>query len=218
MVAPSDTKPLADTRVYAVVHQAFRLVTTRLVDATGKLEPLALHGVIGPRWRFYAAVLHHHHHIEDDVIFPALIAARPGMGELIKHLELDHQELISKMDAAESAVAAFEEQPDSAHLERTHDALVAVRDMFFPHLDIEDAQIIPAIAEAIPPKEWDKMDEDALKSVPKEQLPLAVGALDEIMRGMPDAERPPPPPLPVRLMLAVSWRKRWSKWIEPLAV
>jgi hemerythrin-like domain-containing protein len=201
-----------------VVHKAFRLVTKRLVDATQKLEPSTLQPVIGPRWRFYAAVLHHHHHIEDDVIFPALVAARPDMDELIKHLELDHQELISKMDATDSAIAAFEEQPDAAHQARTHDALVAVREMFFPHLDIEDAQILPAIAEAIPPKEWDRMDEDALKSIPKEHLPLAVGALDEIIRGMPDEEKPPPPPLPIRLMLALSWRKKWSQWIDPLVV
>jgi hemerythrin-like domain-containing protein len=218
MVAPSDAKPLADVRVYEVVHKAFRLVTTRLVDATAKLEPSALRDVIGSRWRFYAAVLHHHHHIEDDVIFPALVAARPEMDELIKHLELDHQELISKMDAIDSAIAAFEEQPDAAHQERAHDALVAVREMFFPHLDIEDAQIVPAIAEAIPPKEWDRMDEDALKSIPKEHLPLAVGALDEIIQGVPEDEQPPPPPLPIRLMLALSWRKKWSRWIEPLVV
>jgi hypothetical protein len=35
-----------------------------------------------------------------------------------------------------------------------HDAMVVVRDLFFPDLDIEDAQILPAIAESIPPKEW----------------------------------------------------------------
>ena len=96
--------------------------------------------------------------------------------------------------------------------------MVAVREMFFPHLDIEDAEILPRIAESMPPKEWDRLDKAALKSIPKEHLPTAVGALDEVIRGMAKEEQPPPPPPPIRLMLALSWRKKWSVWVKPLLV
>jgi hypothetical protein len=47
---------------------------------------------------------------------------------------------------------------------------------------------------------------------------MAVGALDEVMRGLPQKERPPPPPPPIRLMLALSWRKKWTAWVKPLLV
>jgi hemerythrin-like domain-containing protein len=193
------------------------MATTRLVDGTGKLSPSALQPIIGPRWSFYAAVLHHHHHNEDEMLFPALLAVRPELGTLIDKLEADHRELASSMDTADAAVSAFEKQPDAACQKAVHDAIVAVRDAFFPHLDVEDAQLMPAYAESIPPKEWERMDQAALKTIPRPYLPTAVGALDEVIRNLPADERPPPP-LPIRLMLALSWRRKWAEWSRPLLV
>ena len=208
----------ADVRVYQVVHNVFRLATTRFADATEKLEPSALQHMIGSHWDFYAAVLHHHHHIEDDSFFPALLAARPDMDALITSLEDDHQQLIVAIDVADCAVRAFEAQPDAAHQATMHDGVVAVRELFFPHLDIEDEKILPAIAESIPPKEWNRMDKGALKSIPRKYLPTAVGAIDEFIQGLPKEARPPAPPPPIQVMLALSWRKKWSTWVKPLLV
>jgi Hemerythrin HHE cation binding domain len=208
----------ADTRVLAAVHKAFRLATTRLVDATDKLSPAALQPIIGPRWGFYTAVLEHHHHIEDDMLFPTLLTVRPDMSTVIDKLMEDHQELNVSMDAATAAVSAFQAQPGTATQKAVHDAIVAVRDGFFPHLDVEDARLIPAFAQSIPPKQWDRIDKKALKSIPRSHLPTAVGALDEVIRSLPTDEQPPPPPPPIRLMLALSWRRKWAEWAKPLQV
>jgi hypothetical protein len=47
---------------------------------------------------------------------------------------------------------------------------------------------------------------------------MAVGSLDEVVRGLPKEERPPPPPAPITLMLALSWRRKWAKWCSALLV
>ncbi|MEO8696680.1 MAG: hemerythrin domain-containing protein [Acidimicrobiales bacterium] len=208
----------ADTRIYQVVHKTFRLATTRLVDASEKLEPSQLQSVFRPRWTFYSEVLHHHHHTEDDKIFPALVAVRPDMGELVGKLEDDHQQLVQSIEAVDSAVAAIERTPDAAHQRALYESLIAVRDAFFPHLDIEDEKIVPAIADSVLPKQWDQMDKEALKSIPRQHLSIAVASLDEMIRSIPRAQQPPPPPVPIRLMLALSWRKKYSAWVEPLLV
>jgi len=216
MVAQSSSQ--ADTRLYHVVHKAFRLATTHLIDASEKLEPSQLQSVFGPRWRFYTEVLHHHHHNEDDKIFPALVTVRPDMGALTEKLQDDHQQLVRTMEAVDAAVSAVEKTPDAAHRKALHESLIAVRDAFFPHLDIEDEKILPAITESIPPTQWEHMDKEALKSTPRKHLPIAVGFLDDVIQGMPEAERPPPPPLPIRFMLALSWRKKFAAWMKPLLV
>jgi hemerythrin-like domain-containing protein len=207
----------ADTRLLQAAHRTLRLATTRMVDATERLEPAALRPVITPFWNFYAAALHHHHHTEDTAAFPALISVRPDMAALVAELEEDHQRLAATIDAVHLAVQAFEHKPDSATQRRLHDTFSALRDRFFAHLDNEDAKVLPVFAEAIPPKEWNRMDNKALRSIPRQHLPKAVGALDEVIRSLPEAERPSSPPPPIRFMLAVSWRNKWAEFVRPLA-
>jgi hemerythrin-like domain-containing protein len=208
----------ADTRLFYAVHKTFRLMTNRFVDATEKLAPSTLQPMIGSRWSFYAAILYEHHHTEDDSIFPALLAVRPDLETLVNTLAEDHRRLVGSMDGANAAVTSFVQQPDPANQKTMHDAIAAVRDEFFPHLDVEDAQLIPAITDSMPPKEWERLDNQALKSIPRQYLPTAVGGLDEVIRGLPEQDRPPPPPLPIRMMLVLSWRKKWAAWVKPLIV
>ncbi|MGB9111362.1 MAG: hemerythrin domain-containing protein [Acidimicrobiales bacterium] len=208
----------ADTRLFYIVHKTFRLGTNRLVDGTEKLPASVLQPAIGSAWNFYSGVLDHHHRTEDTSILPALVALRPDLEALVNDLANDHRRLIVAIDAVNAAVTAFEQQPDVARQSELHRAMVAVREEFFPHLDVEDAQVIPAITESMPPKEWERLDARALKTMPRRYLPLAVGALDEVIQGLPEQERPPPPPLPIRLMLTLSWRKKWAAWIKPLLV
>jgi hypothetical protein len=66
-----------------------------------------------------------------------------------------------------------------------HGSLVAVRDEFFPHLDIEDEKVIPAFTESIPHAKWEKMDTNALKSIPRQYLSKAVAAFDEVIQTVP---------------------------------
>lgn len=175
----------ADTRIYEAVHTAFRTGTNRFVDATERMDPAAIRPLIGSRWAFYAGVLDHHHHSEYDSIFPALVALRPDLHELVRTLEEDHQQLVERMSAVEAAIAGLEKHPDVEHRDVLHGALVAVREAFFPHIDVEDAQIIPAIAESMPPAQWKRLDAAALRTIPRKWLPNAVGALDEVIRGLP---------------------------------
>jgi hemerythrin-like domain-containing protein len=214
----TQTSSQTDIRLYRVVHEMFRRWTTRLVDATAKLEPSTLEPVIGPQWASYTAILHHHHHTEDVSVFPALVAVRPEMRSTIDLLEDEHVELAPNIDAVEAAVAAFVKRPDVATRDAVHEALVALRDWFFPHLDLEDKKVLPAIAESIPQKQWDQLDKAALKSIPRKYLPSAVGALDEVIQSLPEQDRPAPPPPPIRIMLSLSWRKQWMARVTPFLV
>jgi hemerythrin-like domain-containing protein len=212
------TQTQTDIRLYRAVHEMFRRYTTRLVDATAKLEPSALETVIRPNWEVYTALLDHHHHTEDASIFPALVGVRPDLRSTIDELEDEHVELAPNIDAVNEAVAAFATQPDAIRQQALHGALTALRDWFFPHLDVEDQRVLPAIAESIPQKQWDQIDKAALKSIPRAYVPFAVAALDEVIESLPQHDRPAPPPPPIRIMLSLSWRKRWRTQIEPISV
>jgi hemerythrin-like domain-containing protein len=213
-----DTTTQTDIRMYKAVHELFRRYTTRLVDASAKLEPSTLKPSIRPHWDFYTAMLDHHHRTEDASIFPALLKVRPDLRPTIDQLEDEHVELEPNLDAVHVAVAAFLARPEVATQQAVHEALVALRAWFFPHLDLEDEKILPAIADSMPPKQWQQLDKAALKSIPRKHLAWAVGALDEVFETLPDQDRPGSPPPPIRVMLQLSWRRRWMKAVEPILV
>jgi hemerythrin-like domain-containing protein len=205
-------------REYLVVHQTLRVLLDRFVSATDRLDPAQLAAVINDRWALFARGLHHHHEGEDNSFFPFIVSARPDVGPLIDELVLEHEELVKNLDAVDRAVAALTAQPNEDNKKALHDAIVEVRDQLVPHLDVEDAKLLPAAAESVDPKEWARLGREAMRSLPKDDLPVIAGALDEVVRGLPREQWPPPPPIPVRVMIAVSWRKRYQKFAEPLNV
>jgi hypothetical protein len=37
-----------------------------------------------------------------------------------------------------------------------------------------------------------------------------------VVKSLPEADRPPPPPIFVRVMVTLSWRKQYQKFMAPL--
>lgn len=208
----------ADNREYLVVHRAVRKTLGRFVTATERGEPAKIGPAIGERWAVFARLLHHHHEGEDEKIFPAIAAVRPDAVPLMERLEREHQDLVTKLDAVDAAVAAFEAAPDADHQRAAHDAFRVVQDMLVPHLDIEDAELLPVAAESVPNDLWQQLGEEMFKTLPKRDLPVAAGVLDEVVHEIPESEWPPPPPVPVRVLLALVWRRRYRKYMAPLDV
>ena len=213
-----ESSTLADTRLLQAVHKTFRLNTTRLVDATAKLEPADLETTIGPYWDFFSGILHYHHHTEDTEEFPVLAGVYPDIKPLVEELGRDHEKLVGVIDGIDAAVKDFQKQPDASRRDAIHTAALELQGLFFAHLDIEDTKVIPMFAKWIPADQWAQMDAKALRGIPKPLLPYAVGALDEVIRSLPEAERPSPPPVPVRVFLALSWRKKWAGLSKPILV
>lgn len=212
----NDGNGMADVRLVQAVHNTFRLGMTRMIDASAKLEPAALEPSIGRYWEFYSALLDHHHHNEDTEDFPTLARVYPDSQPLLDQLGADHRQMVGVMEKISGAVDSFQKTPDVAGRDGINAAAIELRDLFFPHLDLEDAKVLPLYAQWIPHDEWDRLETKALRGIPKPQMPYAVGALDETIRSAPEAERPEGPPLPVRMMLALSWRKKWAGLVQPL--
>jgi hypothetical protein len=210
-------EPHADIRLYLVVHQSLRLTLDRFVNASERLDAQTLADVIPDRWAVLERGLHNHHEHEDRDFFPMIAAASPDQLPLITQLETEHQELIALLQAVDTAIDALVHDPTDRTRATVHHTIAAVRDTLVPHLDVEDRQLLPVAAATVDGKQWDEVSEVALRSTPKADMPIVAGILDEVARSLPSAEQPPPPPLMLRVMLALSWRRRYAKFVAPIA-
>jgi len=210
-------EPHADIREYLVVHQSLRVTLDRFVAASARLDPERLADVVGERWGVLARGLHHHHETEDTKFFPMIVSARPDTAALIDRLEVEHRELVAKLDAVDVAIHGLEQDPTDATRQTVHDTITTVRDLLVPHLDVEDAQLLTVAAESVPAGPWKQVSEEAMRSLPRADLPVVAGILDEVVHTLPKHEWPPAPPLPVRVMLVLSWRRRYQKFVAPLS-
>lgn len=206
----------ADIRLYLVVHESLRVTLDRFVRASERLDPAMLAEVFPERWGVLERGLHSHHEHEDSDFFPMIVAASPDQGPLIEQLEREHAELVALLDAVDRATAALVATPTDDTRRAVHDAVAAVRDTLVPHLDVEDAEMLPAAAATVDAKEWDDASDRALRATLKSDLPIVAGILDEVTRSLPPDRQPPPPPMMLRVLLAVSWRRRYAKFMEPI--
>jgi hemerythrin-like domain-containing protein len=210
----ADTK--ADIRDVLVVHLLLRQALDKLIGATLRLDAGEAATVIPSRWALYVRGLHHHHEGEDANFFPVIVAAAPQTEPLVHQLEAEHQELVTKLDATDAAVAQLAAQPSADTKQAAHDAMAAVKEQLFPHLDKEEADLLPVAADSVDPKEWKRLGDEAFRSVPKSDIPVVSGMFEAIVKSLPEADRPPPPPIFVRVMVSLSWRKRYREWVAPL--
>jgi hemerythrin-like domain-containing protein len=206
--------------VVLLVHKAFRetgqeIATglARLADAD--IDPERVRGV-ADIWNFYSRSLQGHHVHEDDAIWPKVVERKPDFSEIEKQMEQEHGEVDRVLEPAGSAVAAMRTSPDPTTIKAAAEAIAACVRELDEHLDHEEAIAFPVVQQALGRKEFDKMGEEFLRSTPKADLPYAAASLDEMARSVPEAERPPPPPIPVRLLIALSWRRKYRRFVAPL--
>jgi hypothetical protein len=91
----------------------------------------------------FSRFLHTHHDGEEEVIFPKLteVAARAGLPAYASDVtgwRADHKKLLGRLNAFETATAAFRV---GGSLETLHRTAAEVRDVLYPHLAAEEAEL-----------------------------------------------------------------------------
>jgi hemerythrin-like domain-containing protein len=209
----------ADIRIFKLVHDTLRTFADRLgktLDAVTPSDTSQL-STVADRWAFYARQLHHHHENEDNLVFPRLRSAQVDFADLDEQLRREHEELVTEMSSVDDSFAMARRRPDERSLSVLCAALAQFSSSLQTHLDLEDERLLPLVQETIPADEWNELSDQMLKSTPRRDLPLVAAALEEMVRELPPAARPPPPPLPIRVLNALFWRRKYRRFMAPLA-
>src|SRR6056297_2663531 len=129
-------------------HRMFRqLLTQLLAEATaradGTLPPERHDRLLAQRGGLFLNELHGHHGIEDQVYFPKMIAAAPGVERAFALLDADHHQLHDELDGfANDANALLQGKAGAAALEARLDRMDRFLDR---HLTDEEDVVVPVI-------------------------------------------------------------------------
>ncbi len=190
--------PLAETGDMAQVHRVLR-------NAIG--EAPALFGsaiAAGPDrselvGSYYANVLDFlkvHHEGEDAIVWPILCERAPAQAAEVRRIADQHHDVTSTLEAASARVSEFRAAPDETTAVGAVAAVAALGAALLPHLDEEEAYIVPLAAQHIFAPEWGQLPGHAMQSFGGDKLWLILGLIREQFRpeqiAMMDEHMPPP--------------------------
>jgi hemerythrin-like domain-containing protein len=204
--APRDREVApADLSHYRAVHDRMRVDIARFASAVdtavagdrrGRLQPLA-------RWaKGFAHELHLHHTIEDDVLFPDLVARVPTAGEVLAGLEADHvvvADLLERWAPAADRLADGR-APFAAARSEMLDLAVTLRDLLARHLDVEDEQILPLFDRHYSAEDFEALTQRAAKQLPKRGLSFSLPWNVSTLPADTAAEMLRTAPMPLRVL------------------
>ena len=162
----------ADLTGYLAIHQAMRVANDQLVRGIGRArvaDPERA-AALGRWFRGYSDELRTHHHLEDDIIFPELLARVPDYAVYSEALAGDHLQLDRIIDALREAFAywaAHNAESDAARDARYAllDLAVELRDFLEEHLAIEDADVLPMIHSHFTYEEYAELEKQFGKAI-----------------------------------------------------
>ena len=190
--------PLADTSDMAQVHRVFRdavAAAPSLIGTTTASDPARL-DLVAAYYRNVLALLHAHHDGEDELIWPLLVERAPAEAAEVQRIAGQHGDVDSALTAASAAIDAWQQAGDDASGRAAAAAVTALGAALLPHLDEEEAFIVPLAAKHIFAPEWGELPGHALRNFSGDKMWLALGLIREQMSAqqlaMMDDHIPPP--------------------------
>ena len=83
-------------------------------------------------------LLHAHHEGEDELLTPKLLERQPDSADVILRIAAQHQNVLTALAAAETAVEMWRGDPSAARRADAAEALAALDVTLVPHLDEEE--------------------------------------------------------------------------------
>jgi hemerythrin-like domain-containing protein len=201
-----------------IIHRVFRreaALLPRLADGV-RAGDTARAARIAAAIREYAGGLHHHHGLEDELIWPKLYARARLYDELVHRMEQQHHRLDGTLTAIEEILPRWEiaatDHTRAALVEALHDHVCVLTE----HLDDEEANILPLVADHLTVDEWDEVGRRGLETIPKNRVMLALGAILEDATADEQRYFMSKVPAPGRLLWRLVGRRQYQRFTDEL--
>jgi len=171
------TRP--DTSDMAAVHKVFRFSLASAPDfvgsAAGDDERRAL---IVNYYVNLLSFLEVHHDGEERLVFPLLAERAGDQRALVEAAAGQHADVLGLIGAVRESIGSWERGGD-ARAQDVVGSLRALDDVLSPHLDQEEAEIVPLAAQHLTAEEWGMLPGHAMGNFAGDKIWLVLGLIRE---------------------------------------
>ena len=162
-----------------LAHHAFRRDLRRFAAAARNtpIEDAAAWQALAGRWTGFAKILHHHHTVEDEAIWPPLLAHAAGDHrdrETLEAMEAEHDLIDPLLEACAEGFAAMAAAPTSVTKDKLAADTAATRDTLAQHLEHEETEALPLVQRHLTAEEWEHAEKRAGSGVGLRDLAFLV--------------------------------------------
>lgn len=190
--------PLADTSDMAQVHRVFRdavAAAPAFIGSATAAGPARVE-LVATYYDNVLRLLHAHHNGEDELLWPKLCERAPELAAEVRRVAQQHDGVTTTLEAAVARISAWRETPTADSAGVAAAAVAELAAALLPHLDEEEAFIVPLAAQHIFAPEWGELPMHAMQHLGGGELWLILGLVREQMRpdqiATMEAHMPPP--------------------------
>jgi hemerythrin-like domain-containing protein len=201
-----------DTHEMVVIHRIFRRGFPMLAERVRRVPardarraaPIAAH------IDFMINGLHHHHTAEDDHLWPRLLARAVPDADVVARMADQHKVVDGHVEHARRLLSAWRAAPSGTELA---DALDRIHEALAPHLDEEEAEILPLVRAHVSAAEWQAMGDAAFAGFTNDEKLVALGQMLDVTTPAEATTFLAKLPLPIRLMWRLAGRRRYTRYM-----
>ncbi len=193
-------RPAPDIRDMHAVHNVFRHALSDPAAVLGRVQchDTAQCAAVAQYYDMVLDFIHSHHGSEDDLLWPVLLQRCTAQEAALVHTgEAQHAAVCDSMSACVAALSVWRAAPSDADaLSALVSALQAMSDALVPHLQDEEAHVMPLVRKYMSAAEYGKVPGGTMSKLAPRNLYLAIGYAraqfnQELLDGM-DANMPAP--------------------------
>lgn len=156
--------------------------------------------------------LHAHHTTEDDLVWPVLHErARPSAAH-VDRMEVQHHGIHDGVEEVRRLEAAWIDRPAGESAAALSTAITDMLRQLEEHLDEEERDVVPLIAEHFSEEEWADLGEKAFDKFTPAQRFIALGQMLEVATPGEAAAMMATLPAPVKILWVLMGKRRYRRY------
>lgn len=200
----------------ALIHRIFRSSFAELARLVTEVRAsdAARASAVADHLGFTLDGLIAHHTTEDDLVWPVLLERARPSAAMVERMEAQHRSLHTGIEEVRRLADAWRREPSLEVARELSTAVTGMLGQLTTHLDEEERDVVPLIAEHLSVTEWDHVGKTAFDKFTPAQRFTAMGQMLEVASPAEAAAMLASLPVPVKLLWRLFGRRRYRKYVE----